>query len=628
MNRTPHRIRSRLLGVIIALTTVACWGVERPNILWLTSEDHGVEMGCYGDSLARTPNVDQLAARGMRFTTVWSNHPVCAAARTAIITGLHAHSSGGIHMRSMVALPKEMRLFPDYLREVGYYCGNNRKEDYNVPTPATTWTDSSARAHWRDRQPGQPFFAVFNSEKSHESQIRKKPHTLVTDPKQVRVPAYHPDTPEVRHDWAQYYDAVSAADADAGKRLAELADDGLTEDTIIFYYADHGGGMPRSKRWPSHSGLHVPLVVYFPKKWQHLAPRGYAPGAASDRLISFVDLAPTLLSLAGIKPPAWMEGHAFAGIHSSDAPSYLFGSRGRMDESPDLVRSVTDGRYVYLRNFFTHVSQGQHVLYQFETPTTRIWRERFDAKKTTEAQSLFWQIPRSAEELYDLDQDRDEVHNLAHDPALRPVLDRMRTALKDHLKQTRDITFLPEAEMYARATQRSQAPYDLARTPAAYPAERVLEMADRASLPDSPVRVFTEGLKDADSGVRYWAALGLLMKREDSAPQHSVLREALSDPSPSVRCVAAEVLGRYGSPSDLQKALETLKELASPERYGALVTMAALTSVYELGDRASSLKPFIATVTTQESAPHPRYQSYVGRLVQKISGIRAPVTTP
>ncbi|HRE81688.1 MAG TPA: sulfatase-like hydrolase/transferase, partial [Opitutaceae bacterium] len=563
-------------------------------------------------------------ARGMRFTTVWSNHPVCAAARTAIITGLHAHSSGGIHMRSMIALPKEMRLFPEYLRDAGYYCGNNRKEDYNVPTPSTTWTDSSARAHWRHRRPDQPFFAVFNSEKSHESQIRRKPHTLVTDPKRVRVPAYHPDTPDVRQDWAKYYDAVSAADAEAGKRLAELAEDGLTENTIVFYYGDHGSGMPRSKRWPSHSGLHVPLVVYFPQKWQHLAPGGYGPGASSDRLIGFVDLAPTLLSLAGIRPPEWMEGHAFAGIYAADAPAYLFGSRGRMDEAPDLVRSVTDGRYIYLRNFFTHVSQGQHVLYQFETPTTRIWRELFDAKKTNQAQSIFWQTPRLPEELYDLSQDRDEVHNLAHDPASQPVLARLRAALTDHLKQTRDITFLPEAEMFARATQWSKSPYELARTPTGYSAERVLKMADQASIPQSSLEVFAEGMKDTESGVRYWAAMGFLMKGARSVPHHPALREALSDPSPSVRCVAAEVLGRYGSPDDRQKALDTLKDLVSPDRYGTLITLAALTVVYELGDRASSLKPVIASISTQDGEPHPRYQSYVGRLVQKITAAGAP----
>ena len=263
-----------------------------PNILWLTSEDHGPAMGCYGDTNARTPNVDALAAKGMIFTCAWSTAPVCAPARTAIISGLYPSSSGGLHMRSMVSLPADLKLYPQFLREAGYYCSNNSKEDYNVRKPAKLWDESSGKAHWKNRDVGQPFFAIFNSMKSHESEIRTRPHQQVADPAKVRVPAYHPDTPEVREDWAQYYDKVGEADADAG----------LAADTIVFYYADHGSGMPRSKRWPSDSGLRVPLVVYFPEKWKHLAPREYQPGGKSDRLVSFVDLAPTLLSLAGIKP--------------------------------------------------------------------------------------------------------------------------------------------------------------------------------------------------------------------------------------------------------------------------------------------------------------------------------------
>jgi len=275
----------RLMLIFVSLVA---WGAaaERPNVLWLTSEDHGPEMGCYGDALARTPNVDALAKKGMIFTRVWAVHPVCAPARTAIISGMYAHSTGGMHMRSMVPMPKGTKMFSELLREAGYYCSNNEKEDYNLPKTERTWDESSKDAHWRKRGAGQPFFAVFNSMKSHESQIRVRPHELVTDPVKVRVPAYHPDLPEVRRDWAQYYDQVSAADADAGARLRELEEARLAEDTIVFYYGDHGSGMPRSKRWPGNSGLRVPLVVYFPPKWRHLAPEEYQPGGRSDRLVT------------------------------------------------------------------------------------------------------------------------------------------------------------------------------------------------------------------------------------------------------------------------------------------------------------------------------------------------------
>ena len=244
---------------------------DHPHILWLTSEDHGPEMGCYGDALAVTPNVDGLARKGMLFDLAWSCAPVCAPARTCIITGMYPPSIGGQHMRSMVSLPDEMQFYPWYLKKAGYYTSNNSKQDYNVNKMEQGWDASSKKAHYRDRAEDQPFFAVFNVTVSHESKIRKRPHAPTLDPAKIRVPAYHPDNAESRQDWAQYYDIVSQADAMAGQRLAELARAGLTDDTIVFYYGDHGSGMARSKRWPYNSGLSVPMVVYFPEKWKHLA---------------------------------------------------------------------------------------------------------------------------------------------------------------------------------------------------------------------------------------------------------------------------------------------------------------------------------------------------------------------
>ncbi|MFM7071117.1 MAG: sulfatase, partial [Planctomycetota bacterium] len=448
---------------------------KRPNILWLTSEDHGPNLGCYGDPLARTPNVDALAARGMRYDHVWSTAPVCAPARTALISGMYPASLGALHMRSMVAMPEGTRMYPQYLRESGYYCVNNSKTDYNLREPGKVWDQSSARAHWRNGRPGQPFFAIFNSTKSHESQIRTRPHKAITDPQRVRVPFYHPDTPETRQDWAQYYDQVAAADSDAGNRLRELEEAGLTDQTIVFYYADHGSGMPRHKRWPGNSGLHVPLIVYFPPAWRHLAPSDYQVGGRSQRLIGFVDFAPTVLSLAGIKPPATMQGRAFAGPFATAAPEFLFGQRGRMDERLDLVRSATDGRFVYLRNFHPELSPAQRVAYQFETPTTRVWNELFQAGKTTPAQSHFWSAPKPVEELYDLRTDPDEVVNLAGVADHQATLARFRGAVRAHLLATRDLGFLPESEQFARAGE--SAPADYASRGTAYPLDRILTAA-------------------------------------------------------------------------------------------------------------------------------------------------------
>jgi arylsulfatase A-like enzyme len=592
---------------------------DRPNILWLTSEDHGPEMGCYGDPNARTPNVDALAAKGLWFTRVWSTAPVCAPARTAIISGLYPSSSGGLHMRSMVSLPAELKLYPEFLREAGYYCVNNSKEDYNVRKPMGLWDESSPKAHWRNRTAGQPFFAIFNSTKSHESQIRTRPHQAIADPAKMRVPAYHPDTPEVRQDWAQYYDKVSEADADAGRRLKELEEAGLTGNTIVFYYGDHGSGMPRSKRWPSDSGLRVPLVVYFPEKWKPLSPKEYQPGGQSDRLVSFVDLAPTLLSIVGIKPPEWMQGHAFAGPHQTEPPAFLFGERGRMDERMDLVRSVTDGRYVYLRNYFPHVSQAQRVAYQFETPTTRVWSELFDQGKTTAAQSLFWRVPKAPEELYDLQTDRDEVRNLASSPAHREILEKLRAAQREHLFKIRDVGFLPEGEIHSRS--QGSTPYQLARDEAKYPLKRIVTAAELASnLEPSALPELEKLLADSDSAVRYWGALGILMRGQNAVGQNEDrLRAALDDASPYVRIVAAEALGRYGGESLLQPALTVLRELAPPERNGVFVSMSALAAIEALGERAASLREFVRGLNPSGPSPDARFDSYVPRLIRNIA---------
>ena len=386
---------------------------KMPNIIWITSEDHGPHLGCYGDKFARTPNLDKLAKKGMIYTRAWSNAPVCAPARTTIISGLYPSSTGSEHMRSMTRLPANMHMFPHFLRMVGYYCTNKVKEDYNLEKTGKVWDDSSNKAHYKNRGAGQAFFAVFNSTKSHESQIRLYKTKLVGDPAKVRIPAYHPDTPEVREDWTRYYDNIAKVDADAGELLAELEALGLLEDTIIIYFADHGSGMPRNKRTPTNSGLHVPMIVHFPEAWKHLAPPDYQPGGRSDRLVSFVDLAPTMLSLAGVQPPEWMQGRAFAGKHIGKANDFLHGFRGRMDERYDFQRSVTDGRYVYLRNYMPHLPAGQHLEYMFQTKTTAVWKKLYDAGKLNEAQSQFWKSPREPEELYDLQSDPDEVKNLA-----------------------------------------------------------------------------------------------------------------------------------------------------------------------------------------------------------------------
>jgi uncharacterized sulfatase len=603
-----------ILGFVLANCCFAADEPARPNILWLTSEDHGPHMGCYGDRYATTPNVDALAARGVVYTRCWSNAPVCAPARTTLISGLYASSTGSEHMRSMVPFPAGKEMFPQFLREAGYYATNNAKEDYNLAEPGQVWDDSSPRAHWRNRAAGQPFFAVFNSGKSHESQIRKRPHKAVHDPARVRVRAYHPDTPEVRQDWAQYYDKVSEADADAGARLRELDEDGLADETIVFYFADHGSGMPRNKRWPYNSGLHVPLVVFIPDKFKELRAADYAPGGKSDRLVSFVDFAPTVLSLAGIEPPEWMQGHAFLGHYAARPQPFVYGFRGRMDERIDLVRSATDGRYVYVRNYMPQRIYGQHLDYMWQTPTTRIWHELHRRGKLNAAQDAFWK-PKPPEELYDLSTDPDEVKNLAASPAHREILKTLRTAQRELAARIRDVGLLPEGEMHARSS--GAAPYDMARDESKYPYDRIAATAEMAAgMKDDLAVALVGSLEDRDSAVRYWGALGLLMRGEIGAQAgHGSLVASLADPSPYVRIVCAETLARFGEPADRPLALKVLADHADPSRNDVFVAIAALNSLDQIGSGGEKIKESLRK-TRASNPPHARYESYVPRLLE------------
>ncbi|MBX9788993.1 MAG: sulfatase [Pirellulales bacterium] len=611
------------VGFTVATTTAAAaQSAPRPNILWITSEDHGPQLGCYGDKYATTPNIDRLAARGITYTHVWSCAPVCAPARTTLISGLYACSLGAEHMRSMVVFPAGMPVFTQLLRGAGYYCTNNAKEDYNVTQRGPLWDQSSRQAHWNKRPAAAPFFAVFNCERSHEGQIRKRTGKTVHDPAGVRVPAYHPDTPEVRHDWAAYYDGVSEADAAAGRRLQELADAGLADETIVFYFADHGPGMPRSKRTACDSGLHVPLVVYVPAKFRDLIPADTVSGARCDRVVSFVDFAPTVLSLAGIKPPVWLQGRAFLGQFASAPAQYAFGFRGRMDERYDLVRAATDGRYVYVRNYLPHRIAGQHVAYMFETPTTQVWRRLHESGQLNAVQDAFWQ-PRACEELYDLDCDPDETHNLAGSPEHRDLLLRLRAAQQQWVREIRDVGFLPEGQMHARCKDTSA--YDLARDEATYPLERVFAAAELASRVESDDldRVLAL-LDDADSAVRYWGAVGVLIRGGSAVETARERLLTLADPpmdsqeAPSVRIAAEEVLWRYGNEADRQLATRVLVELADWSKQDVFTVMAALGAFdpWEPVDRA--LGERLAELPKRGPLPHQRYASYVPRLLETL----------
>lgn len=593
---------------------------ERPNILWLSSEDNGPQLGAYGDAYATTPTLDALAARGVRYTRAWSPAPVCAPARTAIITGVLQQTTGGHHMRSEVPLPAEVRMFPALLREVGYYTSNNVKEDYNHPTPPGVWDESSRTAHWRNRKAGQPFFAVFNSVTTHESQVRKRPHTPVHDPARVRVPPFHPDLPAVRQDWAQYYDKLTEMDGEVAAHLRDLAEAGLADSTIVVYWGDHGTGLPRGKRWLYPTGLHVPLIVHVPERFRHLAPADDVPGAASDRLVSLLDLAPTMLSVAGVAPPSYMQGRAFMGRHAAAPREWLQAGRDRMDERVDLSRAVSDGRYHYIRNFRPDRAQGEYLAYMFETPTTRAWKAKHDAGELTPAQDVFWKA-KAPEELYDLAADPDAVRNLVDDPAHRAALERCRAALRAHLVASRDLGLLPEVDMHRRRGART--PYELAHDTHAYPLERILDAADRASSArPGDLSVVVAGLRDADPAVRYWSAIGVRLQGAAAmTAQAATLRQLLADAEPAPRVAAADALLTSGNESDRAAALQTLLAVADARVHGRHAALLALDTLvaHRALPAVSSLAPQLAALPRPGAETPQREREYIPRLLDALT---------
>ncbi|WP_437201231.1 sulfatase-like hydrolase/transferase [Planctomicrobium sp. SH664] len=570
-----------------------------PNILWLTVEDTGPELGCYGNPDAVTPHLDRFARESTRYLNAWSNAPVCAPARTTLVTGLYPHSTGSEHMRSLTRIPTRFEMYPAQIRKAGYFCFNQSKEDYNVERPEDLWDEiAEKRRPWSELKKHQPFIAVLNQNITHESRIRTRPHQQVHDPAKVSIPPYHPDTPDVRQDWAQDYDNITEMDEWFGRMLEQLESNGLDENTIVFFYGDHGSGMPRHKRAPYASGLRVPLLIRVPEKFRHLASADMQPGGTSERLVAFIDFAPTLVSLAGQKPPAWMQGRAFMGAAQTEPNDYLYSFQGRMSERYDLIRTVRNKRYLYVRNYMPHRPLGQQVNYMFQTPSTRSWYEEYRAGRLNPVQSRFWER-KSPDELYDLEQDPHQIDNRIDDPALKSVRDELRHALRQQQLTVRDVGLIPEQEL--RNLLPEITPYEFGHDPERYPLERVLEMADRATFSrEADLPVLVQGLKDENSVVRYWAAMGLLIQGEKGFEAGgSALHEVvLHDPSPSVRVPAAELLARFGNSEQNRLALQWLLEAADGSTFGAALALQALTAIDELDEKARPIAEALQKVVT------------------------------
>ncbi len=428
-----------------------CQDLSQYNILWITCEDISPNIGAYGDKVAKTPNIDRLAKEGVKFTNVISPSGVCAPSRSAIITGMYPTSVGTHHMRTNwnvpdtiipyeAVIPEEVKCFPEFLRRNGYYCTNNEKNDLQFKAPITAWDENGADAHWKNRADGQPFFSVINLNDTHESMIWKNAdHPQYILPKNVKVPPYYPDIPIVRNDITRNYSNIYEMDQKVGAIISQLEQDNLLDKTIVFFYSDHGGPLPRQKREINNGGLQVPFIIRYPDKRD--------AGTTNDELISFIDLAPTMVSITDSKMPDYFQGRIFLGKDKEPPPQYLFAARDRLDKQYDIVRSVRNKQFIYIKNYKPEKPWYMDIAYRKNMPLMQELLRLKDKDSLNEVQMKWFASQKPSEELYDFINDPYEVRNLSDNPEYAPVLSNMREALSDWKNKYRDYGFTSEYDM-------------------------------------------------------------------------------------------------------------------------------------------------------------------------------------
>jgi arylsulfatase A-like enzyme len=564
------KIRIFITSVLLAGTAWAAQ--DRPNIVWLTTEDnsanwyrlynpeHGIAM----------PNVERLAKDGLVFNQAYSCAPVCSAARSTIISGCYGPRTGAqYHRRQIpVAMPEGLKMFPHYLRQAGYYTSNNSKEDYNyLPSDKEgVWDESSKKASFRKRDVGQPFFHVQNFGITHESKLfgdLPKGKKYVVDPSAVELFPYHPDTMLFRQKYAQYLTLNAMADAEMGRIIRQLEEDGLMDDTFIFHYGDHGGVLPGGKGYAHNDGLHVAMVVYVPENWKHLVPA--ERGSRVDGVIEFVDLSATVLNLAGLEIPEGIDGTPFLGkgitLEELKQRDTAFGYAERFDEKYDMVRFLRKGKYSYWRSYQPFNFDGLHNFYRYKQPAFVEWRDLANAGELNAAQSAFYKA-RQPEQLFDLSIDPHEINNLAGDPAYADVLMDLRRALREKVKSLPDVGFFPESKFLAESGGEGTA-FGLKNK------ARISKMVDIADLqlspfPEARTRI-KKALRSPDAAERYWGAITCSAFGEQAMPFEAELkRMAAEDPDRLVRTRAAEFLGLTGAADPAPYLFSALAECDDP----------------------------------------------------------------
>ncbi|MCA9248861.1 MAG: sulfatase-like hydrolase/transferase [Planctomycetales bacterium] len=587
------QLRLRLL-LMLSLIPCVARGAERPNIVWILSEDNSKHyLKLFDENGAPTPRIEAMARDGIVFERAFSNAPVCSVARTTLITGCYGPRIGTQFHRKMksATLPAGQKMFTAYLRDAGYYTTNNSKKDYNAVESDGVWDASSKKASWRNRPTADtPFFHMQTFTMSHESSLHFKQHQMRPDairtpPDSLRLADYHPDTPTFRHTYARYHDGMGVIDRAVGQLVDQLAEDGLLEDTFIFYFGDHGGVLPRSKGYIYESGLHVPLVVRVPERWRD---RGsLARGSRTQGFVNFIDFGPTVLHLAGVHVPEAMDGKPFLGpgvsAESLAKRDEAFGYADRFDEKYDLCRSLRKGRYKYIRNYQAFYPDGLRNNYRYQMLAYQEWLALYKQGKLNAEQRQFFEA-KPVEALFDLETDPDEVHSLAADPAHAQVLADLRGRLQARVKSLPDLSFFPESVLIDEALDD---PVGFGQRNAER-IGRLVDVADLSLLPFAQAKPKLEAALSSDDPLqRYWALIACSCFGKTASPVISAATERLGDEELLVRMRAAEFLGILDARDPRPTFYEVLNTTTSPAE--ALLT---LNSVIYFRDRARNAYPF------------------------------------
>ncbi len=583
-----QKILLLLLGVALTTAGEAQQPLEKPNILWITHEDLSPIYHSYGDEYANTPNLDLFAESSIMFSQAFSNAPICAPARSTLITGLYASSLGTQHLRSDIPIPEGMKILPELMKESGYYTTNNVKTDYNFDHTGR-WDESSAEAHWRKGPKDKPFFSVFNHMITHEGPINAmrssdtESLTFHHDPDEAQLPPYLPDSPRMREIWAHKYDLLAVFDQQMGQIIADLKEDGHYDNTIIFIFSDHGTGLPGHKRWLNNAGLQVPFLLYVPEKYKSFISNLSAP--ISDQKVGFVDFAPTVLTLAGAKVPKNMEGSNFLGENSIQK-DFIYGYRDRADDCYEMSRSVYDGKYLYIRHFMPQLPYFQNaVIFNRGASYEEILRLKNLGQLPKGTIAMF--EPKGVEELYDLENDPWEQNNLAGDPAYVEISKQLSQNLENWMLDHFDTGLLNEGDMMERAKKENYSVYEAVREYSRDDLAAVLATARMVGrIHDS--KELNEMLKSDDSAIRFWALIALDAFEGEIGVVKPDLLNLIDDASYSVAAKAAEILIKRYEEEAAYRALE--KILMSD--YEPVVLQAAI-SVRQLGQKAHPLLPVI-----------------------------------